>query len=81
MENIVYGVLFFGGITTVLLAFSPIGRALADRMRHRGAQPEPDPAVQDELMRLRADVAELEERVDFAERLLSQAREPDRLRE
>lgn len=79
MENIVYGVLFFGGITTVMLAFSPIGRALADRLRHRGAQPEPDPAVQDELMRLRADVAELQERIDFTERVLAQRKEPDRL--
>ena len=79
MENLVYGVLFFGGITTVMLAFSPIGRALADRMRHRGAQAEPDPVVQDELMRLRADVAELQERIDFTERVLAQRKEPGRL--
>ena len=73
MEDIVYAVLFFGGATAVMLAFSPIGRALADRVRHRGGQPEPDPAVQDELMRLRADVAELQERMDFAERLLARS--------
>lgn len=79
MEDIVYAVLFFGGATAVMLAFSPIGRALADRVRHRGGQPEPDPAVQDELMRLRADVAELQERVDFTERVLAQRKEPGRL--
>ena len=79
MENIVYGVLFFGGITTVMLAFSPIGRALADRIRHRGGQAEPDPAAQEELMRLRADVAELQERLDFTERVLAQRKEPGRL--
>jgi hypothetical protein len=79
MENLVYGVLFFGGITTVMLAFSPIGRALADRIRHRGGMTEPDPAVQDEMMRLRADVAELQERIDFTERVLAQRKEPGRL--
>ena len=79
MEDIVYAILFFGGVTAVMLAFSPIGRALADRMRHRGVQPEPDPAVQDELMRLRADVAELQERLDFTERVLAQRKEPGRL--
>jgi len=79
MEDIVYAVLFFGGVTAVMLAFSPIGRALADRLRHRGGQPELDPAVQDELMRLRADVAELQERMDFTERVLAQRKEPGRL--
>ena len=77
MENIVYGVLW--SVTAVLLAFSPIGRALADRIRHRGGQAEPDPAAQEELMRLRADVAELQERMDFAERMLAQRKEPGRL--
>jgi len=33
------------------------------------------------LDEMRGRMAELEERVDFAERLLSQSREPDRLRE
>ena len=79
MENLVYGVLFFGGITTVMLAFSPIGRALAERIRHRGGQPEPDPAVHEELSRLRDDVAELQERLEFTERVLAQRKEPGRL--
>jgi hypothetical protein len=79
MEDLVYGVLFFGGATAVLLAFSPIGRALADRIRPRGGQPEPDPAVQEELARLRADMAELQERMDFTERVLAQRKEPARL--
>jgi len=33
--------------------------------------PDPDPAVYEELDHLRADLAELQERVDFAERLLA----------
>ncbi|MES2124093.1 MAG: hypothetical protein V4503_05335, partial [Gemmatimonadota bacterium] len=56
------------------LSFSPLGRAVADRLRH-GPQPLPAPevdhAIYDELDRLRMDVSELQERVDFAERLLS----------
>ena len=64
MEDILAIVLIFGGGTAVLLAFSPIGRALADRIRHRDGLPGPDPAVHEELARLRDDVAELQERLD-----------------
>ncbi len=52
MEDIVYAILCFGGATLVLLAFSPIGRGLADRIRRRGGASEPDPAVLEELARL-----------------------------
>jgi hypothetical protein len=61
------------------LAFSPIGRALADRLRHKGIEPGVDPAeleaLRDELAGLRQQVGELAERQDFTERLLGQARE------
>lgn len=79
MEDIIAIFLIFGGATVVGLAFSPIGRALAERIRHRGVQPEPDPAVHEELSRLRDDVAELQERLEFTERVLAQRREPGRL--
>jgi len=65
----------FGGGTLFLLAISPVGKAIADRIRH-GTQPlgtgGTEPEVLTELEQLRADVGELQERVDFAERLLSQ---------
>ena len=54
---------------------SPVGRALADRIRHGthpSGPPETDPALLMELEQLRADVTELQERVDFTERLLAQ---------
>jgi hypothetical protein len=35
----------------------------------------PDPAVYEELDQLRQDVTELQERVDFAERMLAKSRE------
>ena len=40
---------------------------------------ELDGAVQEELHRLRSDVNELAERLDFAERLLARQRDADRL--
>jgi hypothetical protein len=79
MEDILALILIPGGVVAVCLAFSPIGRALADRIRRRQAIAAPDPAMEEELRRLRGDLIELQERVDFAERLLAQRTEPDRL--
>jgi ubiquinone biosynthesis protein UbiJ len=74
VEDILAIILIFGGGTLTALSFSPVGRAVADRLRH-GSQPLPPPEVDhevyDELDRLRSDVSELQERLDFAERLLS----------
>jgi len=60
----------------VSLSWTPLGRALTDRIR-RG--PRPDPAardgLEDELHALQQRMAELEERLDFAERLLAKPRE------
>jgi hypothetical protein len=56
----------------------PLGAAIADRVR--GApQPTGDPALAVEVDQLRGRLAEVEERLDFAERLLAQARETDQL--
>ena len=78
MEDILAVIFVCGGGMAFLLAVSPVGRAYADRLRH-GPQPLPgadtDPAVWEELDRLRGDVAELQERVDFAERLLAKGTE------
>jgi hypothetical protein len=68
-------------VVVVMLAFTivcwPIARALARRLEHRGAA---DPALRDEVEQLRhrlaemdsltVRLAELEERLDFTERLL-----------
>jgi hypothetical protein len=79
MEDILALIFIFGGGTAIVLAFSPIGRALADRIRHREPVAAPDLAMQEELQRLRDEVSELQERVDFAERLLAQRDDPTRL--
>ena len=75
MEDILAVVLIFGGGTLTALSFSPVGRAFADRLRGKHSAPVPDPAVYEELDQLRQDVTELQERVDFAERLLAKSRE------
>ena len=65
----------FGGGTLFLLSLSPVGRALADRLRGR-VENRQDPELLAEVDALRQEVAELHERVDFAERILLNS--PDR---
>ena len=61
------------------MAFSPIGRALAERLRGKSRDRALDSgemdALRDELYAVRRHVEELAERQDFAERMLAQARE------
>lgn len=75
MEGILAITLIFGGGTAFLLSISPIGKAVAERIRSRGAVPMQDPELLAEVDALRRDVSELQERVDFTERLLSQSQE------
>jgi len=75
MEDILALILIFGGGTLAVVSFSPLGRAIGDRIRHGpvgGAGP--DPMLSEEVERLRQEVTELHERVDFTERLLAQQR-------
>jgi hypothetical protein len=75
LEGILAITLIFGGGTAFLLSISPIGKAIAERIRSHGAVPMHDPELLAEMDSLRRDVSELQERVDFAERLLSQTQE------
>lgn len=81
MEDILALVLIFGGGTLVAISFSPIGRAIAERIRGGGggADPVPDPVLYEEMERLRAELSEMGERMDFTERLLAKQREVERL--
>lgn len=82
MEDIIAIVLIFGGGTLFALSMSPIGRAIGDRIRGAPVDGpahakdldelrEAQIATADEVEILRNEVAELNERVDFAERLLA----------
>ncbi len=75
MESILAITFIFGGGTAFLLSISPIGKAIAERIRSQGAVPMHDPELLAEVDSLRRDLSELQERVDFAERLLSQAQD------
>jgi len=75
MEDILALILIFGGGTLAVVSFSPLGRAIGDRIRNGPAGAVgPDPVLTEEVERLRQEVAELHERVDFTERLLAQQR-------
>ena len=78
MEGVLAVTFLFGGGTLFLLSVSPVGKAFAERLRRHGVA-EPDPEVLAELDHLRQEVAELQERMDFTERLLAQQKEPQRL--
>ena len=70
----------FGG---GFLLLRPLVQAVADRLRHRGMpeQSELGAEVLEELQAMRQDMAELAERLDFAERLLAKQRDVARLGE
>ncbi len=76
MEDILAIIFIFGGGTLIVLAFSPVGRAIAARIRGaEGAQGAGEAAaLREEVELLRAEVGELHERMDFTERLLTQQR-------
>jgi hypothetical protein len=88
VEDILAVVFIFGGGSLFLLAISPIGKAIAERIR--GGAPNAPGAVHEaleglredmltELQQIRHEVSELGERMDFAERMLAQHREAERL--
>ena len=89
IEGVLAITLIFGGGALFLLAISPIGRAFAERIRNKGGAAdggelraelaEHKDALAQELEAVRREVAELAERLDFAERLLAQKREGERL--
>ena len=90
MEEILAIVFLFGGGSIFLLAISPIGRAIADRIRGAGVVSgapeeavrrlhETQQAILDDLEGVRQELAEVHERLDFTERLLAQQREAGRL--
>lgn len=78
MEKILAIIFIFGGGTVFLLSLSPIGRALAERLRQSG-RAATDPELIADVDALRQEVAELQDRVEFAERLLAQRQEPARI--
>ncbi|HXY18406.1 MAG TPA: hypothetical protein VEH83_00245 [Gemmatimonadales bacterium] len=81
MEDVIVVAMVFGTGMVAIIAFSPIGRAIANAIGRKGGgapAPELGAAVDDLADRVEAlqrQVSELAERQDFAERLLARARE------
>jgi hypothetical protein len=80
-EGVLFIVGFFATVLTALVTLGPIGRAVADRVRSKGAagsigaiQDQLDEVIGrlDEVQRQLGDVSE---RQDFSERMLAKARE------
>jgi hypothetical protein len=77
----------FLAIALVIVARSPLGMALSDRIRHGatgaggsdGRLEELTAQVNEDITALRAELTDLAERMDFAERALLQMRRPDAL--
>ncbi len=84
MEDILAITLIFGGGTLFLLSVSPIGRAIAERIK-RGSQSvdqqklerieDAQLAIVEELDLVRQEITDVQERLDFTERLLARQRE------
>lgn len=81
MEDILAILLIFGGGTFIAISFSPIGRAIAERLRGKAVMEPPAELLaemddlKDQVGVLSQQVSELAERQDFSERLLAQARD------
>lgn len=84
-ENIMIGLSIMTVVVAAFFLLRPLIQALSRRVENRGS----DPALQGEVEHLREQVAdleplrsrvqELEERVEFAERMLAQRRDQDLL--
>ena len=83
MENIVALAIigFFTTVITALVTFGPVGRALAERLRGKGASgalAEIEERFDDQAQQINdvhRQLGDLAERQGFSERLLAQARE------
>ncbi len=86
MEDIVAIIFIFGGAAVALVAYSPIGKAFAARIRGDtpaaiAALQGTDPVILEELDRLRQELSDVHERLDFTERLLASRTEPAALKQ
>ena len=69
-------IVFAAGLTKIFTG--PLGAAIGDRIRGR-REAAPDSRLEVEMEHLRGRLAEVEERLDFAERLLASRDQQDQL--
>jgi len=78
MEDILAIIMVFGTGMVGIIAFSPIGRAIAERLRHKDGALLPSEELDDlrnQVQSLQEQVSEIAERQDFSERVIAQARD------
>lgn len=78
MEDILAIIFIFGGGIVIAVAFSPIGKAIADRLRGPVAQVIPSEEIDEvrsQLQGIQEQISELAERQDFTERLLAKTKD------
>jgi len=85
---VLMGIAVMLGLTATAVLRGPLGKALARRLEGPAALPDTSAQQLEDLQVRLADLEvqvgrmhELEERLDFAERLLAQGREPARIEE
>lgn len=86
MEDILAIILIFGGGSAFLISISPIGKAIAARIQAKAGPPtgladleERQDAILDELTAVRRELTEVQERLDFTERMLARERTSGRI--
>ncbi len=83
MIGVFIPIIAVGGFFAWMIARSPLGQALGERLKHGAVPPGGTSEDQAELVesveQLRREVAELAERVDFTERLLGQQKAGEQL--
>ena len=75
-------IIALGSVGLIAFSFTPIGRALAKRLSGQAGSPELEERVarlEGELDATRRELSESQERLDFAERALTQVREMQKL--
>jgi hypothetical protein len=78
VEDILAIVMVFGTGMLAVVAFSPIGKAIAERLRGHSAQALPTEEldeVRGQLQSIQEQISELAERQDFTERLLAKTKD------
>lgn len=82
IAGLVVGSIFFMSVAVTIILRGPLGRALARRIEGTGGSVEDRVHYLEQRMtdleQAQARIPELEERVDFAERLLTRGESPDR---
>jgi len=78
MEHAIGQIFFFAMVGVIAVSFSPVGRAFARRLSGEGRPARDDAEIEvlhGEVAQMKRELDEVQNRLDFAERMLAQAKE------